>query len=848
MKLPSRLRRVRSMNRHEFAWRVFERVQTSADRMRSRIVRPRWHPQRLAAQVRPLDAALIEAARALRRGDIGRAHVELVRHFRAREPRFILHGSVRERLRSRVLDRHPGAMESAVRTADRVVTGMYDLLGYEELRFGSGAPDWHLDPVSQRRAPRRFWADVDYLSPSLGDHKVIWELNRHQEWLQLGRAAWLSNEGRFKDAFASQLESWMRSNPPGLGINWASALELAFRSLSWLWALELFAPASPHDAADQRPWLVHLLLGLDRQLRHVERHLSRYFSPNTHLLGEALALYVCGRALPELASADRWARTGQRVLLEESARQVLPDGAHAERSTHYHRYALDFYLLALAVARLTGDWTMATSLQPVVQSMAAFMRDVCDDMGRYPLIGDDDGGELVPVAGRTAGDARASLWWAACALDEPSLRAGAMPEAVLWLTATGAGGPARIEDAARQAPRGSASFPAAGYYVSRRGRSHLVFDAGRHGYLNGGHAHADALALTLSLDGRPLLVDSGTATYTMDPETRDHFRSSQAHNTVTLDGRSQSRPAGPFHWRSSVDAAAGRVVLGTAFDYFEGRIALGEGLRHERSILSLDGDCCVIADRIAGTGIHEAAVHWHVAPEWHATHERAGGIRLVHRDGGEARLALTGARIEMVRADAAGRIGWVSPVYGRTVPATLLLGRATGRPPLVIGTLVGSGARDAHVPLRFAELLGADERDGSVAFLAEDRDSLHVTLFGSDDRETRTVLLDPRRGLAMTTDARVLHARVTGDGRLVRACAVDCAILRFEGRHGVTALALEPVPDFDLSIDPTGACRVASTAGTHRIDVRVDAGEPPVDYAPAAGPGGSAHVRHRGIR
>jgi hypothetical protein len=334
----------------------------------------------------------------------------------------------------------------------------------------------------------------------------------------------------------------------------------------------------------------------------------------------------------------------------------------------------------------------------------------------------------------------------------------------------------------------------------------------------------------------------------MDPGTRDHFRSSQAHNTVTLDRCSQSRPAGPFHWRSSVDAAAGRVVLGTGFDYFEGRVALAGGLRHERLLLSLDGNCCVIVDRIAGTGIHDAAVHWHVHPAWRATHERAGGVRLVHPDGGEARLAVTGARVERVDPDAEGRIGWVSPVYGRTVRATLLVGRATGRPPLVIATLVEAGARDARVPPRFAELLGADERDGSVALLAEDREGLHVTLFGADSRDTRTVLLDPRRGLSLTTDARVLHARVTRDGRLVRACAADCAILRFEGRHGVTALALEPVPDFDLDIDPTGACRVASTAGTDRIDVRVDAGVPPADYVPAAGPGGSAHVRHRGIR
>ena len=48
-------------------------------------------------------------------------------------------------------------------------------------------------------------------------------------------------------------------------------------------------------------WLIDMLIALDRQLAHVAANLSYFFSPNTHLTGEALALYVVGTALPELA-------------------------------------------------------------------------------------------------------------------------------------------------------------------------------------------------------------------------------------------------------------------------------------------------------------------------------------------------------------------------------------------------------------------------------------------------------------------------------------------------------------------------------------------------------------------
>jgi hypothetical protein len=35
---------------------------------------------------------------------------------------------------------------------------------------------------------------------SCGDHKVIWELNRHQHWLMLGRAFWLTGEAKYARA------------------------------------------------------------------------------------------------------------------------------------------------------------------------------------------------------------------------------------------------------------------------------------------------------------------------------------------------------------------------------------------------------------------------------------------------------------------------------------------------------------------------------------------------------------------------------------------------------------------------------------------------------------------------
>ena len=114
----------------------------------------------------------------------------------------------------------------------------------------------------------------------------------------------------------------------------------------------MFAGAAGRE--DEEPWIVDLLVALDRQLTQVEQNLSRYFSPNTHLTGEALALYVAGWALPELAASSRRVNVGRDVLIQEASRQIRSDGGHAEQSPHYHRYSTDFYLLAARVARRAG--------------------------------------------------------------------------------------------------------------------------------------------------------------------------------------------------------------------------------------------------------------------------------------------------------------------------------------------------------------------------------------------------------------------------------------------------------------------------------------------------------------
>ena len=767
MRTSSLLSRMARMDRAELVFRARVAARTEAGRLASTLQSARWNRKHLAARLTATAGPLARAVERLEAGDWLAAHHSLSEHFHCRDSRFPLSASSLPAIATIIRAAYPTAAADAKNRADALCRGEYDLLGYEALRWGppesADEPDWHLDPVSGRRAPRRFWSRVPYLDPGCGDHKVTWELNRHQHWLTLGRAAWLVGDESYRDFFVRQLESWMRGNPPRVGTNWASMLELALRAISWVWALHLFveSPRSRRgDAAGLQPWTVDLLLGLDRQLVHVEENLSLYFSPNTHLTGEALGLYVCGCALPELVDAGRWADTGRRVLLQEIDRQVAPDGGHVERATIYHRYTLDFYLAALLFARITHD-PSADRFADVCGRLATAARTMADAHGRLPVVGDDDGGSLFPICRREPTDIRDSLAIAAALLDRADLAVGPVPEEAVWFLgnqslAPSIASPPRPRDTPAPHARSSA-LPDTGYFTSRPGPDdHVLIDGGPHGYLNGGHAHADALSMTVTLGGLPVFVDPGSLTYTVSREIRDRFRSSRMHNTLSLDGRSQSEPRGPFHWARTADSTVRRWLASPLLDYFEGEHDGYAPARHVRRVVIVPEVSIVVQDTVIAPGSHVAEVNWHLHPAWHVCAEDTGRLQLTHESGARVWMLHHPGTLEVRRGEDGG-LGWYSPRYGLAVPSTTVRLMVEAHGVLSIATVLGKGecAHAPHlesVPWRAADAGGVCRGASAIQLLAPNRSDLF--LFGAlDDQRPRL------RADDLETDARFLYRR-----------------------------------------------------------------------------------------
>ena len=512
---------------------------------------------------------------------------------------------------------------------------------------------WRRDYVSGKETGLKYFRRIPYLDCNrAGDHKVIWELNRHQHLVLLAQLYQFDEDPALLAEIWEELTSWLDENPFQRGINWASALEVAFRASSWMWIYHLVGNNMPPALRER------FLETLLRHGRHIEVNLSFYFSPNTHLLGEAVALHALGTLFSDLPRARRWRDLGSRVVSEQLERQVRPDGVHFEQSTYYHVYALDMFLFHGILAGADEAYRAR------IASMADYLTSVLGPSRILPFIGDDDGGRWFYPFGTRRNFGRATQ--ATCSVwlnrrDWPFGNEDLFPQAAWWLGCVKGSGADTFS---------SRLFPNAGIAVMIAGDRHVVIDAGPFGPWGSGHSHSDSLSIVVRLGDREILIDPGTFTYTCDNAARNWFRGSAAHNTLRIDGLDQANPVNPFRWSDQPIVSIREWRTSDAEDWLDAQ-CLSRGITHRRQVRFVKPDLLLIVDEVSGPpGVHSVEQFWHLAsPE----------------DRGRLQVEGTADLIE----------GWRSDVFGAKRPASVLRIVREGTLPITLTTTIhlGSGGQ-----------------------------------------------------------------------------------------------------------------------------------------------------------
>jgi hypothetical protein len=502
---------------------------------------------------------------------------------------------------------HPNAVGDAlrdtdyarqlVRLADEVAQGRIPVLG-DVVDYGATVA-WRRDPQRGIETPQKYFRTIPYLDlATAGDHKLIWEVNRHQHLVLLAQAFVITGRDEYFDTVVRQLEHWWAENQFQRGINWTSALEVAFRALSWIWLWHLLGDKMSASFRQR------LLAELYRHGLHLEYNLSIYFSPNTHLLGEAVALHALGRLFPGFPRGGQWRKLGRETVLNHMNASVKNDGSYFEQSTYYHVYALDMF----AFHAVLED--VPRSYRDGLARMAEFLASITSGSGELPFLGDDDGGRFFSPYGPRARFSRATLATASLLLGKRffAYTQRDVEEIALWWL-----GPKRCQN-----PEGDAlevhsrCFQDSGIVAMRRGPVFALFDAGPFGPGNGGHSHSDALSLVVSSGGQEVLIDPGTYSY-MDPDWRSAFRGSSAHNTIRIDGHDQASSAGPFRWLQKPEVSLLEFVSDAEHDRAVG-VCRYRGFLHTRTVEFANGNEFVIVDQIEGpAGEHLIEQFWHFA-------------------------------------------------------------------------------------------------------------------------------------------------------------------------------------------------------------------------------------------
>ena len=427
--------------------------------------------------------------------------------------------------------------------------------------------DWHLDVSTGLRFPKTYARDADVRSGRCGSAKYVWEINRLLFLPQLAVQYRQTGDRRFLTQFVALNRSWFAENPYLTGVNWYSNIEVNIRLINWFvsWNI-LDASALAETDADFRGFVeTEWLPVIYQHCVYSRTNPSHYSSANNHLISEYAGLFVAASfwEFPESAGWRTYAKSG---LEQEMLKQHSTNGINREEAAEYIQFITDFFLIAQVTGERTGNpFSLAYDgyLFKIIDYVAQFL----DCRGQFPRYGDEDDGRVLLLDDRHPHNNFQSLLRSGAVLFGESLfkqRSAGWGETprfdlknhVLF----GAAGQVAFDAVpTHDSLSGSVFYANEGHFIIRKQEItddptrpreiYIHADAAPLGFLSiAAHGHADALSFMMHVDGQVFLADPGTYSYQTDPDWRNYFVSTRAHNTVCIDGQNQALQAGALLW------------------------------------------------------------------------------------------------------------------------------------------------------------------------------------------------------------------------------------------------------------------------------------------------------------
>ena len=467
------------------------------------------------------------------------------------------------------------------------------------VRFNDKTFSWHKDFLSGKVYPKLPHNKIKIVSGQGHDIIVPWELSRLQFIPTLIRAHQLTNDSRYINCFQEVLDSWISENPYLVGVNWITGMDVSLRAINLALGLSYF-----HDYLTSKRDYYNQVLWAHAEYIYTHDIKQSNGPGNNHFLISIvglLALSLCFRG----KRADLFFQLSCEHLTREIILQFRTDGGNFESAVHYHQLALEAVFLGLcflSAAELDGPpgrkhFHLPKSAEDRITKAYTFVSDYLKAFHCSPQFGDSSDGRVFIYKDYFDWDPKDHSFLL-------ELGPVAIPKLKVF--------PDNIFNRV---------YETSGYGFFANNVYGICFNAsptGKSGENGRGHNHCDKGSFVLAVDGRPVLVDSGTYCYTPDIQARLSFKRTRAHNVVTINGLEQAEidqnnVFGPLE------------KIGTQIYFRDNKACPAWTMEHNgycrfkslgkvsRTVRCYSGKLEVI-EKVEGQGKHKIDIFWHLHP------------------------------------------------------------------------------------------------------------------------------------------------------------------------------------------------------------------------------------------
>ncbi|MCF7974968.1 MAG: heparinase II/III family protein [Phycisphaerae bacterium] len=632
--------------------------------------------------------------------------------------------------------------------------------------------------------------DIDWRADPKGDPEWTYCLNRHEFLTELGRAYWQTGNEKYTRAWKRLLGDWIAKNPmPDLEwmLNVDGEVSRPHFMTQGTWrpltlGIRMYTSFLPcfyhflHSPEFTPDFLLTMLTSMVEHARHTRLYYTRhksYFnvSPNWGLM-ESNGLAHMGILFPEFVEANDWKAEAMSRFEEQIRMQLCAEGIQVERASGYHLVCTFCFMQILDLALRNGV-RVSDTYKLNAEKMIDFVVSIMKPHGVYPMLKDADESD---VFGERASY---GLWEDINNLNMLEdyndlrwvLKAGARlfnrPD-MLWIATHGKQG--------EKPTLSSVAMPDSGFCTMRTGWNHedlyCVYTCGELGVMDQScvHGHADALSVDISGYGETLLIDPGR--YLYEGPWRVWFKSTSAHNTLTVDGQDSSELADEWMFRTKAKSTLQAWSSTGCFDYVDGSHdgfeRLKDPVTHRRRVVFIKPRFWLVVDELTAGARHQYDQYWHFGPDAQMTEDQDLSVSACYKNGAGilVKPILTdGLSLKQYCGSSDPIQGWVSYDYAVKMEAPALQYSKAAEQGMTLATLlvpfVGK-APDATVK-------ALNESQYEVAY----GDAMFIILLGDGTLKTMG---------DFEFDGDMLCAEFDLKGNLIDCSAAQASLIKYQGQ------------------------------------------------------------------